>query len=157
MYPGDRHPMRARARCHLYRSPVLHTPPVRRLLIDHRSGRNTCTSTSFHVIIVSIATELIGVTHAAAHRGRARSRPATGLPAAPDERAPESRLSGPRASNTWCAAACRICSLHSIAGSAIVSSHLSALCTPTHVGRTYRRSPGLLGSTHASNACAVEC
>ena len=27
MYPGDRHPMRASARCHLYRSPVLHTPP----------------------------------------------------------------------------------------------------------------------------------
>ena len=27
MYPGDRHPMRASARCHLYRSPVFHTSP----------------------------------------------------------------------------------------------------------------------------------
>eukprot|EP00966_Prymnesium_polylepis_P070765 1644565-Prymnesium_polylepis.1 len=36
---------------------------------------------------VSIATKVIGVTHAAAHRGRGRSRPAAGLPAAPDERA----------------------------------------------------------------------
>eukprot|EP00966_Prymnesium_polylepis_P061713 1432139-Prymnesium_polylepis.1 len=47
--------------------------------------------------------------------------------------------------------------LHSIAGGAIVSSHPSALCTHTHVGRTRCRSPDLLGSTRASNACAVEC
>eukprot|EP00966_Prymnesium_polylepis_P281691 6509105-Prymnesium_polylepis.1 len=46
-----------------------------------------------HVIEVGI--------RAVGHRGRAWSRPATGLPAAPDERAQESSLSGLRPSNTW--------------------------------------------------------
>eukprot|EP00966_Prymnesium_polylepis_P282351 6524325-Prymnesium_polylepis.1 len=49
---------------------------------------------------VSIATKLIADLRPTAHRGRARSRLAAGLPAAPAERAPESHLSGLRASNT---------------------------------------------------------
>jgi hypothetical protein len=112
---------------------------------------------AWDVIIVSIATKLIADLRAAAHRGRARSRPAAGLPAAPDERAPESHLSGLRASNTWCARASRSCSLHSIAGTAIVSPHLSALCTPSHADRTRCRPPGLLSNTRVPNTCAIEC
>ena len=43
MYPGDRHPMRARARCHLYRSPVLHTPPfIHAVLIRMRAECLSC-------------------------------------------------------------------------------------------------------------------
>eukprot|EP00966_Prymnesium_polylepis_P131250 3035249-Prymnesium_polylepis.1 len=51
---------------------------------------------------------------AAAHHGRARSPPAAGLPAEPDERAPKSHRSSLRASNTWCAPACRSCPLHTV-------------------------------------------
>ena len=47
------------------------------------------------------AVKLIADLRDAADRGRGRSRPAACLLAAPDERAPESHLSGLRASNTW--------------------------------------------------------
>jgi hypothetical protein len=84
----------------------------------------------------TIAVKLIAAFRAAAHRGRARIRPAAGLPAARDERAPEPRVSDRRASNTWCAAACQSFCLHSIAGGR--NSIISPLCpVRTHPSRPH--------------------
>ena len=41
-------------------------------------------------------------------------------------------------------------------GGAILSSHLSPLCTPSHVARTRCRPPGLLGKIRVPNSCAVD-
>eukprot|EP00966_Prymnesium_polylepis_P290779 6715885-Prymnesium_polylepis.1 len=38
MYPGDRHPTRACARCHLYRSPVCHSPPFIHAVVIRSCG-----------------------------------------------------------------------------------------------------------------------
>ena len=51
----------------------------------------------------------IGHRRSAAHRRWDRRRPSASLLAAPDDDAPESHWSDLRATNTWCASACRSC------------------------------------------------
>eukprot|EP00966_Prymnesium_polylepis_P111047 2568828-Prymnesium_polylepis.1 len=84
----------------IHESPQTTTSPHTRESASTKHKPETLDPTGEFVHVDTIATKLIAGLRAAAHRGRARIRPAAGLPAGLDARAPEPRVSDRRASNT---------------------------------------------------------